>query len=183
GLLDLFITDMHSDMIKEVAPEDERIKFVFKGGENLLGDPAKNIFGNAFFKNKGDGTFEEVSNDLGLENYWPWGVSVEDLNADGWQDVLITSSMNYPFRYGVNSLLLNNLGQQFLDAEFMLGIEPRRGGRTREPWFTLQCSGEERSHPLCRGRSGVLTVTGTRAARSSANFDVDGDDDLDIVPH
>ncbi|HXO20957.1 MAG TPA: CRTAC1 family protein [Thermoanaerobaculia bacterium] len=181
GLLDLFITDMHSDMIKEVAPEDERIKFVFKGGENLLGDPAKNIFGNAFFKNKGDGTFEEVSNDLGLENYWPWGVSVEDLNADGWQDVLITSSMNYPFRYGVNSLLLNNLGQQFLDAEFMLGIEPRRGGRTRKPWFTLECSGEDRAHPLCRGRSGHLTVTGTLGTRSSVIFDVDGDGDLDIV--
>ena len=32
----------------------------------------------------GDGVFYQESSDaLGLENYWPWGVSVEDINADG----------------------------------------------------------------------------------------------------
>ncbi len=34
--------------------------------------------------------------------------------------------MNFPFRYGINSLLLNNKGKKFLGAEFMLGVEPRR---------------------------------------------------------
>ena len=93
------------------------------------------IFGNAFFHNLGDGKFEEISDRLGVENYWPWGVSVDDLNADGWDDVFISSSMNFPFRYGINSMLLNNRGEKFLDAEFLLGIEPRRGGQTHTPWF------------------------------------------------
>ena len=56
---------------------------------------------------------------MGAENYWPWGPSAGDFNADGWDDLFIASSMNYPFRYGINSLLLNNRGQKFLDAEFL----------------------------------------------------------------
>src|SRR2546430_15584040 len=41
------------------------------------------IFGNALFANLGGGRFEEVSDSLGVETYWPWGPSVDDLNADG----------------------------------------------------------------------------------------------------
>jgi len=182
GNLDLFITDMHSDMVKDVAPEDERVKFVFKGAEHFFGGhPENSIFGNAFFRNQGDGTFREISNELGLENYWPWGVSVGDLNADGFMDVFITASMNFPYRYGVNSLLINNRGQEFLSSEMLLGIEPRRGGKTRKTWFTLDCSGEDKGHKLCAGRSGKVTVTGTLGSRSSVIFDLDGDGDLDIV--
>src|ERR1017187_8550603 len=90
--------------------------------------------------NLGNGKFEEVSDRLGAETYWPWGPSVGDLNADGWDDIFIASGMSFPYRYGINSLLLNNRGQKFLDAEFLLGIEPRRGGRTHTPWFDLDCS-------------------------------------------
>ncbi len=181
GLMDLLITDMHSDMIKLATPEEERIKFIFTGAVKFFGDPEKDIFGNAFWKNLGGGRFAEMSNELGLENYWPWGVTVGDFNADGWQDVLITSSMNFPFRYGVNSMLLNNRGEGFLDAEFTLGIEPRRGGRTRKTWFTLDCSGADKAHDLCKGRTGEITVTGTLGSRSAIAFDIDNDGDLDII--
>jgi hypothetical protein len=108
-------------------------------------------------------------------------VSVDDLNADGWDDVLMTSSMNFPFRYGVNSLLLNNRGEGFLDSASLLGIEPRRGGHTRKLWFTLDCSGQDRDNPGCKGKTGRYSVTGTLGTRSSAIFDVDADGDLDIV--
>jgi hypothetical protein len=183
GNLDLLITDMHSDMVQEMAPQDERIKLVFTGAQaaKFFAEPENNIFGNSFFHNQGDGTFREMSMELGLENYWPWGVSVDDLNADGFDDVLITSSMNFPYRYGVNSLLLNNRGQGFVSVEMVLGIEPRRGGQTRKPWFTLDCSGADKAHKLCAGRSGTVTVTGTLGTRSAVIFDVDGDGDLDIV--
>jgi hypothetical protein len=108
-------------------------------------------------------------------------VSTGDLNADGWQDVLITSSMNFPFRYGINSLLLNNAGERFLDSAFILGIEPRRGGRTRKHWFDLDCDSEDRDLAPCQGRSGQYLVTGSLGTRSSAIFDLDNDGDLDIV--
>src|SRR5262249_11867795 len=134
-----FITDMHSDMSEVIGPEREKLKARMQWSADFLqGDASKFIFGNSFFHNLG-GRFEEISDALGVENYWPWGPSVGDLNADGWQDIFIASSMNYPFRYGINSLLLNNRGEQFLGSEFLLGIEPRRGGRTHTPWFEIDC--------------------------------------------
>ena len=53
--------------------------------------------------------------------------------------------MNYPFRYGVNSLLLNNLGRTFLDSEFILGVEPRKDEKTMKPWFDVDCFGQTRT--------------------------------------
>jgi hypothetical protein len=67
-----------------------------------------------------------------------------------------------------------------VDAEFLLGIEPRRGGSSA-PWFELDASGADRDHPDARGRSGRLLIRGARGTRSSVMFDVDGDGDLDIV--
>jgi hypothetical protein len=136
-----------------------------------------------FFRGLGEGKFEEISDKIGAENYWPWGLSVGDLNADGWEDVFITSSMNFPFRYGVNSVLLNNRGKEFLDSEFILGVEPRRGGRTAKPWFKLDPEGEDKDHPLVQDHKLVapVDVWAALGSRSSAIFDLDNDGDLDIM--
>ena len=37
------------------------------------------------------------------------------------EDVFIASSMNYPWRYGLNSVLLNLEGKRFEDAELVPG--------------------------------------------------------------
>jgi hypothetical protein len=179
GRPDLFITDMHSDMSHEVGPDEETVKSKMQWPEEFLqGTADKYIFGNAFYHNLGAGKFEEISDRLGLETYWPWGTSVADVNADGWQDVFVTASMNYPFRYGINSLLLNNKSLRFLASEFLLGIEPRRRGRTHTPWFEADCGAP---HSPCPGRTGKVMVMGTLASRSSVIFDLDQDGDLDIV--
>jgi hypothetical protein len=78
-------------------------------------------------------------------------------------------------------MLLNNRGEKFLDSEFLLGIEPRRDGRTHTPWFELDCSGEDKSSPHCKGQTGRIVVTGTIGSRSAVLFDLDNDGDLDIV--
>ena len=183
GRPDLIITDMHSDMSHDIPPDQEKQKSDMQWTEAFLqGTGNKFVFGNGLFHNLGDGKFEEVSDRMGVENYWPWGLSVGDLNADGWQDVFIASSMNYPFRYGINSLLLNNRGEKFLDSEFLLGIEPRRGGRTHTPWFDLDCAkAEGPNQKICAGHTGKITVMAPLGSRSSVIFDLDGDGDLDIV--
>ena len=181
GRLDLLLTDMHSDMWEEVGPWEEKLKS--RGNSQYLGGPRDSfIFGNALYHNLGDGKFEEVSDAQNVENYWPWGVSVADINADGWDDVFITSGMSYPFRYGINSMLLNNRGKKFLDSEFLLGIEPR--GQTHIPLFDLDCSQKGLNHmnqTLCAGRTGKIRVMSTTSTRGSVIFDIDNDGDLDIV--
>src|SRR5256714_6019540 len=90
----------------------------------------------------------QVSDSVGAETYWPWGPSVDDFNADGWDDIFIAASMNFPYRYGINSLLLNEGGHHFLPSEFVLGVEPRPI-RTQQVWFTLECQRVARGHPFC----------------------------------
>ena len=183
GRPDLFVTDMHSDMSVEVGPDRETLKSAMEWSRDFLqGDETRYVFGNSFFHNLGNGRFEEVSDRLGVENYWPWGPSIGDLNADGWQDIFIASSMNYPWRYGVNALLLNNRGERFLRSEFLVGIEPRREGRTHTRWFEVDCSAAGMAAQKgCTGRTGKVTVLGSLGTRSSVMLDIDGDGDLDIV--
>ncbi len=183
GRMDLYVTDMHSDMRAEATPFQEKLKSdalfpdVYPAGKNT------SIFGNAFYHNLGDGKFEEISDRLGVETYWPWGVSVGDVNADGWEDIFVTGGMGCPFRYGINSMLLNNRGEKFLDSEFLLGIEPRRDNRTHAPSFMLDCSQPQSGPPgnFCTGRSGHFEMRCTLSSRSSVMFDLDNDGDLDIV--
>jgi len=184
GRLDLYVTDMHSDMSQEIGPDREKQKSEMKWTEHFLQDPGHSVFGNAFYRNLGGGKFEEISDRIGVENYWPWGPSVGDLNADGWEDVFVAASMSFPFRYGIDSVFLNDRGERFRDAEFILGVEPRRGGKTTTPWFDADCAlpqtgaGAKRA---CVGETGKIRVLGTLGTRSAAIVDLDGDGDLDIV--
>jgi len=182
GRMDIFVTDMHSDMWEHIGPEREKLKprAEVVPDSSLLGSNGASLFGNAFYQNEGGGRFKEVADQIGAENYWPWGLSVGDLNADGHEDVFIASSMNFPYRYGVNSVLLNNRGR-FFDSEFILGVEPRRGNRTARPWFELDCSGSDQAHKFCGGQSGRIVIWGAVGTRSSVIFDLDNDGDLDIV--
>jgi hypothetical protein len=185
GLLDIYVTDMHSDMGREILYEEERRKSEKVWSEEDLQGGDNNLFGNALYRQLpaegGEVRFEEVSDRLGVEVYWPWGTSAGDLNADGWTDLFVTASMNFPFRYQPNSVLLNEEGQRFLDAAFVLGAEPRAGGATHTPWFDADCAGEKQEEPYCRGRSGPVTVMATLGSRSSVILDLEGDGDLDVV--
>jgi enediyne biosynthesis protein E4 len=187
GRPDLFIADMHSDMSQEPGPENEKQKSAVTWSDSYIqGTKSDFIWGNALYHNLGNGKFEEVSDRLNVETYWPWGPSVGDLNADGWDDIFIAAGMSYPYRYGINSVLLNDRGKKFDDAEFVLGIEPRKSLYT--PWFEIDCSDpqerqaqEKLESKACVGQNGKSVVMAPRSSRSAVIFDLDNDGDLDIV--
>jgi len=193
GRMDLFVTDMHSDMT-EGQTKDGKARYVpafekqksetwcsVEWTDAFLQGASNNIFGNAFYRNEGNGRFAEISDKIGAETYWPWGVSVGDLNADGYDDVFVTAGMGHPFRYGINSVLLNDGGRRFFDSEFILGIEPRKDGRIETEYFELDCSGADKGNPLCYHKRGTVSVLGSLSSRSSAMLDFDEDGDLDII--
>jgi len=95
--------------------------------------------------------------------------------------VFVAAGMGYPFRYGINSVLLNEGGRRFFDSEFVLGVEPRGDGRTEKVWFTVDCDDKDKDHRECQDQSGMKPVLGTLSTRSSVILDVDKDGDLDIV--
>jgi len=199
GRLDLFVTSMHPDMWVDVAPgnwaaEGRKADTATVASGMIPEGKARFLFGNELFANRGDGRFEEVSDSAQVETYWPWGPSVDDLNADGWDDIFIAAGMNFPFRYGINSVLLNEAGRRFLASEFVLGVEPRPNGATQQVWYTLDCSGADAASPLCDACSKPaaahmcrldnarqLTMMGSLGSRAGVALDLDNDGDLDIV--
>jgi len=200
GQLDIIVTSMHPDMWVNIPPgewaaEGRKADSSTVAPGMIPEGKARFIFGNELFANRGGGQFKEISDSVGVETYWPWGPSVDDFNADGWDDIFIAAGMNFPYRYGINSVLLNDAGHRFLPSEFVVGVEPRPNGVTQQVWFTLDCSGGDAFNPLCgacskQGASGLgctldsarhLTMMGSLGTRASVALDLDGDGDLDIV--
>jgi hypothetical protein len=192
GMIDLYITDMHSDMTPSQIRLEKSLRrgvelakseafCAFDWTESYLQGSSNNIFGNAFYQGLGKGQFAEVSDQIGVETFWPWGPSAGDLNADGFADLFVTAGMGFPFQYYMNSILLNENGQTFFNAAFVLGVEPRLGGQVEIDYFTLDCDGADKDNPICIGQKGQVTIEGAASSRSSAIFDVDNDGDLDIV--
>jgi enediyne biosynthesis protein E4 len=200
GRMDIFVTSMHPDMWVNIAPghwaEEARKADSASVAPGMISERKDRLlFGNELFANNASGKLTEVSDSLGVETYWPWGPSVEDINADGWDDIFISAGMNFPYRYGINSLLLNESGSHFLPSEFVLGVEPRAHGATQQVWFTLECKGMDAFNPICGGcaqpgagelgchvdSTGHLTMMGALGTRSAVAVDLDGDGDIDIV--
>ncbi len=119
------------------------------------------LFGNALYRNLGQGKFTETAVAAGLETLWPWGVATGDFDNDGHEDVFIASGMGYPFYYWPNQLMMNNGDGTFHEQAAALGVEPPTDGIYLEE-----------------------SVGGQRAARSSRSAvvaDFDGDGRLEIV--
>jgi hypothetical protein len=150
GRLDIFIVDMHSDMWMgvdrnhtslDLARQYANKRFSYYNGPMVEKNPGlvddeiqlgreigfkheECLFGNACYRNDGNGKFTEVSEHAGLETFWPWGIAVGDFDNDGFEDAFITAGMGYPFYYWPNSLMMNQRDGTFLDKAADLGIEP-----------------------------------------------------------
>lgn len=95
GALDFFVTEMlspvHTRRLQQFSPDDP-----FPATQ-MKNRPQYNR--NSLYRNRGDGTYAEISYFSGLEaTEWSWGVRFLDLNLDGYDDLLVNTGFSYDFQ-------------------------------------------------------------------------------------
>ena len=87
-------------------------------------DKSQPEFWNRLFRNKGDGTFEDVTELVGLQGRgYGMGVAVGDIDNDGFPDLLVTQSATEDAPAA--TLYRNNGGRRFTDATEGAGLAAR----------------------------------------------------------
>jgi len=117
GALDLFVGGYYPEHINLWKLETTRImpesfEYARNGGRNYL------------FHNRGDGSFEEVAERMGLTSTrWTLAAAAADLRGTGYPDLVLAND------YGVEEIYFNESGERFREAggQTRIGFVPKSG--------------------------------------------------------
>lgn len=102
-----------------------------------------NMVPNRLYLNKGDFRFEDISEKAGVLGNKPWstGVTMADVNADGWLDIYVSNAGNMEGNNHDNDLYINNGDLTFTEkaAEFNLA---KTGFSTHASFFDYDLDGD-----------------------------------------
>jgi enediyne biosynthesis protein E4 len=96
GKLDLFVAN-YIDLDLKTAPVPESGLCRYRGIKVACGPPGLVGGKNALYHNRGDGTFEDVSEAAGIlkaSGTYGLGVSTLDFDGDGWTDIYVANDSN-----------------------------------------------------------------------------------------
>jgi hypothetical protein len=125
GQLDLF-TANYIDMELETTPVPDSGLCRYKGMPVACGPPGLKGGRNALYRNRGDGTFEDVSERAGISaaaGTYGLGVSTLDFDDDGWVDVYVANDSN------PSALYRNNRNGTFTDIGVRAGCAYSQDGK------------------------------------------------------
>ena len=102
-----------------------------------------NMVKNRLYLNKGNFHFEDITEQSGIaaKEGWCTGVTVADINADGWQDIYICRSGLANISYRKNLLFINNQNNTFSEQAAAYGIDDA-GYSTQASFFDYDKDGD-----------------------------------------
>jgi Flp pilus assembly protein TadD/peroxiredoxin len=102
GREDIYVANMWSSAGQRVSQQKQ---FHEKSPENIRGLYQRHAQGNALFRNQGDGKFENISPEAGVEmGRWSWCSDSWDFDHDGYSDLYVANGyISAPSKAGSNS--------------------------------------------------------------------------------
>lgn len=150
------IGDLGIDFINKLDEQDRTNVFTFRnyynGGGVAIGDInndglndvylTSNQGGNQLYLNKGNWKFEDITAKAGVKGtkYWSTGVTMVDINGDGWLDIYVCHSGNIIDRKG-NELFINQQNGTFTEEAAKYGLVDN-GLSTQAIFFDLENDGD-----------------------------------------
>jgi hypothetical protein len=125
GRLDILAAN-YIDMELATTPTPDSGLCRYKGVPVACGPPGLTGGKNALYRNKGDGTFEDVSDSAGItraSGTYGLGVSTLDFDDDGWPDVYVANDSN------PSTLYRNKRDGSFEDVAVMSGCAFSQDGK------------------------------------------------------
>src|SRR5450432_644955 len=125
----------------------------YNGGGVAIGDVnhdgrpdiffASNQHENQLYLNKGDWKFEEVAAKSGLtsSHHWHTGVTMVDINGDGWLDIYVCNGGDLPGDDRANELYINQRNGQFKEEAHAYGLDDH-GISTQAIFFDYDHDGD-----------------------------------------
>ncbi|WP_227990745.1 VCBS repeat-containing protein [Flavisolibacter ginsenosidimutans] len=98
---------------------------------------------NKLYLNKGNFQFEDISAKAGLkqDSMWSTGVTMVDINADGWLDMYVCNSGHMPNGHRKNQLYINNHNNTFTEQAAKYGLDIS-GYCTQASFFDYDMDGD-----------------------------------------
>ena len=125
GALDIFVAN-YIDLDLKTAPTPDSGLCRFKGLKVACGPPGLSGGKNALYRNRGDGTFEDVSEKSGItkaSGTYGLGVSTLDFDGDGWVDLYVANDSSPA------ALYRNNRNGTFSDVAVTAGCAYSQDGK------------------------------------------------------
>ena len=106
---------------------------------NQVSEANWGVSGNRLYRNMGDGTFSDATDDAGVrEGYWGWGSSFTDFNNDGYLDIFQVNGFSLPsgsfvqpteFFTDPSRMFVSNGDATFSEQSAALGVNDGGQGR------------------------------------------------------